>query len=76
MRDPELKETYEAILRDFGEVVQLIPLAAEAERWILENLERGAVWFGDGVLVELPYIHPILDAMEGDGINVRISVES
>ena len=66
----------DAILRDYGDVVQLIPLAMDAEHWMHSNLEADAVWFGDGVLVEGGYIQNILDAMAHDGLEVRICMES
>jgi hypothetical protein len=66
----------DAILRDFGEVVQLIPIARDAEQWLYANLEPDAVWFGDGVLIEGAYIQSILDAMAADGLGIRIYVEN
>lgn len=52
-----------------GSVVLLVPVTDDGRRWVAENLD-GAMWYGQGVVVEPRYLAPIVEGMEDGGLSV------
>ena len=54
-----------------GTVYLLHPRTRAARTWVAEHLPADATWFGGAVVVEYPYIGPIIGGAIGDGLVVR-----
>ena len=62
----------DARLRNCGSLYLLSPESPGAERWITENLEE-STRLGNAVAIEPRYVWPIVEALEGEGLEVRFS---
>lgn len=57
-----------------GTVYLVRPLTRRGDRWITENIDREAVWFGGAVAVEHRYIGEIILGAYRDGLKVSTAL--
>jgi hypothetical protein len=57
-------------VENYGSLWLVRPLNASAERWLVENVQEDAHWFGGAVVVEPRYVEALVSGLVEDGFVV------
>jgi hypothetical protein len=58
-------------VQNHGSLFLVIPVTGEAQEWMDENIQEGAMWWGQGLVVEPRYALALVEGMVGDGLRVE-----
>lgn len=71
MVTPHTAPTVDATVEDHGSIVLLTPRTKECRKWLRDNVDEEAQWFGRSLVVEPRYLDTLITGMTFDGLIVK-----
>jgi hypothetical protein len=58
------------VVSDQGSVILVIPRTEAARSWLTDNVDSGAMWYGQSLVVEPRYISYLIEGMMEEGLRI------